>query len=136
MCDNLRLNSIKQIQTPLNKLFFSEFNVDLIQRAIRQKFKNDTGISIDYQNESDLFSIMRVVFINNSGDHYTKINDQVRDMNKNVMDVALSQIKTGVLQYISYINDINTLNVPYDLPVNTSTYGNKLNDAFNNIGIN
>lgn len=136
MCDNLHLNSIKQIQTPLNKLFFSEFNVDLIQRAIRQKFKNDTGISIDYQNESDLFSIMRVVFINNSGDHYTKINDQVRDMNKNVMDVALSQIKTGVLQYISYINDINTLNVPHDLPVNTSTYGNKLNDAFNNIGIN
>lgn len=136
MCDNLHLSSMKQVQTPLNTLFFSEFNLNLIQRAIRQKFKNDTGISIDYQNEGDLYSIMRVVFINNSGDHYTKVNDQVREMNKSVMEIALSQVKTGVSQYISYINDIDTLSVPNDLPLNTSTYGNKLDDAINKIGIN
>ena len=136
MCDNLHLSSMKQVQTPLNTLFFSEFNLNLIQRAIRQKFKNDTGISIDYQNEGDLYSIMRVVFINNSGDHYTQVNDQVREMNKSVMDIALSQVKTGVSQYISYINDIDTLSTPNDLPVNTSTYGNKIDNAVNKIGIN
>ena len=40
MCDNLHLDSIQQCETPLNTLFFSEFNVGLLQRGIRQTFKN------------------------------------------------------------------------------------------------
>ena len=40
MCDNLHLNSIKQCATPLNTLFFSEFNKNLLQRGIRQEFRN------------------------------------------------------------------------------------------------
>jgi hypothetical protein len=136
MCDNLHLNSIKQCETPLNSLFFSEFNTNLIQRAIRQKFKDDTGISIDYQNEDDLFSIMRVVFINNSGDHYSQVNQQVRQMNEMVIKTALSQIKTGVSQYVAYIRDIDTLSIPIDRPESTSTYGNKIGPANNKIGIN
>ena len=50
MCDNLHLDSLKQVETPLNTLFFSEFNQNLLQRGIRQSFKNKTGISIDRQN--------------------------------------------------------------------------------------
>ena len=59
MSDNLHLNSIKQTKTPLNSLFFSEFNTNLLQRGIRQAFKNKTGIAIDYQNPDDLYGIMR-----------------------------------------------------------------------------
>ena len=47
MCDALHINSLKQCPTPLNTLFFSEFNMNLLQRGIRQDFKNRTGISID-----------------------------------------------------------------------------------------
>ena len=43
MCDALHINSMKQCPTPLNTLFFSEFNMNLLQRAIRQDFKNKTG---------------------------------------------------------------------------------------------
>src|SRR6056300_1824898 len=100
MCDNLHLDSMKQCETPLNTLFFSEFNVNLLQRGIRQAFKNKTGISIDYQNRDDLYGIMRVVFINNSGDHHSGVNDQVRFMNNRVIQTALSQIQTGVSQYM------------------------------------
>ena len=135
MCDNLHLNSIQQCETPLNTLFFSDFNKNLLQRGIRQAFKNKTGISIDYQNPDDLFSLMRVVFINNSGDQYSKVNDQVRYMNTKVIDTALSQIQTGVSQYIAYAEDIDTISTPMDRPVNTSTMGNKL-DINNKIGIN
>ena len=46
----LHLDSLKQCETPLNKLFFSAVNKDLVQRGIRQTFKNRTGIAIDYQN--------------------------------------------------------------------------------------
>jgi|SRR5210317_45978 hypothetical protein len=135
MCDNLHLESLKQCETPLNTLFFSDFNVNLLQRGVRQAFKNKTGIAVDYQNKDDLYGIMRVVFINNSGDHHSRVNEQVRSMNARVIETALGQIQTGVSQYMSYIQDIDTISSPLDLPVNTSTYGNKL-DKNNKIGIN
>lgn len=122
----LHLDSLKQCETPLNKLFFSAVNRDLVQRGIRQTFKNRTGIAIDYQNPDDLYSIMRAVFISNSGDHYTNINDQVRDMNVRVIDTSLSQIQTGVSQYMAYAKEIETFAEPMERPVNTSTVGKKL----------
>ena len=135
MCDNLHLNSLKQCETPLNTLFFSEFNKNLLQRGIRQAFKNKTGIAIDYQNSDDLYGIMRVVFINNSGDHHTNVNEQVRAMNTRVIETAISQIQTGVSQYIAYAQDIDTISTPIDRPINTSTTGNKI-EYNKKIGLN
>lgn len=120
------MNSIKQTPTPLNTLYFSEFNTNLIQRAIRQKFKDETGVSIDYQNKDDLFSIMRVVFINNAGNHTERVNEQVKLMNSLVIKTALGQIHSGVAQFMGYMRDIDTMAVPPEAPANTSTYGNKL----------
>lgn len=126
MCDSLHLNSIKQTPTPLNTLFFSEFNINLLQRAIRQKFKNETGVSIDYQNPDDLFSIMRVVFINNAGNHSVAVNEQVKFMNSLVIKTALGQIQSGVAQFMGYMRDIDTAAIPPNAPANTSTYGMKM----------
>lgn len=126
MCDALHLNSMKQTPTPLNTLFFSEFNTNLLQRAIRQTFKNNTGVAIDYQNADDLYSIMRVVFINNAGDHSVAVNDQVKFMNGLVIKTALGQIQSGVAQYMGYVRDIDTLVTPPEAPANTSTYGMKI----------
>jgi hypothetical protein len=129
----LHLNSMKQTETPLNKLFFGALNRDLLQRGIRQTFKLRTGIAIDYQNPDDLYAIMRATFISNSGDHFSNVEAQVRDMNVRVIDTCLSQIQTGVSQYMSYAKDIDTIAQPMDRPVNTSTAGKKL--PRNNIGI-
>lgn len=126
MCDRLHLNSMKQTETPLNKLFFSEFNIQVVQKSIRQAFKNKTGVSIDYQNAGDLYAIMRVVFINNAGNHYANVNEQVKFMNSVVIKTTLPQIQSGVAQYMGYIRDIDTLVVPPTPPANTSTYGMKL----------
>jgi hypothetical protein len=126
MCDRLHLNSMKQTETPLNKLFFSDFNIQIVQKSIRQAFKNKTGVSIDYQNAGDLYAIMRVVFINNAGNHYANVNEQVKFMNSVVIKTTLPQIQSGVAQYMGYIRDIDTLVVPPTPPANTSTYGMKL----------
>ena len=112
MCDRLHLNSMKQTETPLNKVFFSDFNIQVVQKSIRQAFKNKTGVSIDYQNASDLYAIMRVVFINNAGNHYANVNEQVKFMNSVVIKTTLPQIQSGVAQYMGYIRDIDTLVVP------------------------
>lgn len=125
MCDALHLNTLKQCPTPLNTLFFSAFNMNLLQRGIRQSFRDQTGVAIDYQNPSDLYSIMRVVFINNSGDPNANVQEQVKYMNGIVIKTASGQIQTGVSQYMGYVHDIDTLAVPIDRPVNTTTYGKK-----------
>jgi hypothetical protein len=117
---------MKQTETPLNKLFFSDFNIQIVQKSIRQAFKNKTGVSIDYQNAGDLYAIMRVVFINNAGNHYANVNEQVKFMNSVVIKTTLPQIQSGVAQYMGYIRDIDTLVVPPTPPANTSTYGMKL----------
>jgi Fe-S cluster assembly ATPase SufC len=135
MCDNLHLDSLKQTETPLNTLFFSDFNKNLLQRGIRQSFKNKTGIAIDYQNPDDLYGIMRMVFINNAGDHFTQVNEQVKAMNEMVINSALSQIQTGVSQYIAYAEDIDTTRTLMDRPANTSTVGKKI-DFNDKIGFN
>ena len=134
MCDALHLNSMKQTATPLNTLFFSEFNRNLLQKAIRQTFKNKTGVSIDDQNPDDLYAIMRSVFINNASNHETRINEQVKFMNGVVIKTALSQIQSGVAQYMGYIRDIDTMAVPPIAPANTSTFGLKI-DKNDKIGV-
>ena len=125
MCDALHINSLKQCPTPLNTLFFSEFNMNLLQRGIRQSFRDKTGVAIDYQNPSDLYSIMRVVFINNSGDPNANVQEQVKYMNGIVIKTATGQIQTGVSQYMGFIHDVETLSVPIDRPKSTTNYGNK-----------
>jgi Fe-S cluster assembly ATPase SufC len=135
MCDNLHLDSLQQCETPLNTLFFSDFNKNLLQRGIRQAFKNKTGIAIDYQNPDDLYGIMRMIFINNAGDHHTQVKEQVQMMNGRVIEAALSQIQTGVSQYIAYAEDIDTTRTLLDRPANTSTVGKKM-DFNDKIGFN
>ena len=134
MCDALHLNSMKQTATPLNTLFFSDFNRNLLQKAIRQTFKNKTGVSIDYQNPDDLYAIMRSVFINNASNHETRVNEQVKFMNGIVIKTALSQVQSGVAQYMGYIRDIDTMAVPPIAPANTSTFGLKI-DKNDKIGV-
>ena len=129
------INTLKQSETPLNKLFFSEFNTNLIQRGIRQHFKNKTGIAIDYQNINDVFVIMRTIFINNSGDPYENVEAQVRMMNEQVLEAAYDQIQTGMAQFIAYNKELDVLTTPLAKPMSTSTTGLKIEDAKDNIGI-
>ena len=120
------METLKQCPTPLNTLYFSDYNISNLQRGVRQAYKNKTGVSIDYQNSGDLFAIMRVVFINNAGDSYRNAPDQVRDMNAKVIKVAIDQISTGLNQYMGYLRDAEAPLNPLAQPINTSTYGKKI----------
>ncbi len=75
------LESIQECETPLNTLFFG-FQQESSSEGYPPGVKNKTGIAIDYQNPDDLYGIMRMVFINNSGDHYNRVNEQVRRLTR------------------------------------------------------
>jgi hypothetical protein len=119
------LATIQQKPTPLNSLFFSEFNQDVVNRGIREMYFRNYGAKIDYQNKNDVLTLMRSVFIANSANPYGNVKEQVRFMNGRVIEQAVSQIVTGLNQYIGYMRDMRKPVVPPAVPVSTTDYGNK-----------
>lgn len=120
------LRTVYQYSTPLSNLFFSDFNYNKIQNDIRVQFKQRTGIAIDYQNRDDVLTLMRMVYINNSWDPYHNVQAQVATMNQAAIEKAISQIGTGVSQYIGYLKDISSPISPEPRPISTSVYGNRM----------
>jgi hypothetical protein len=120
----------KYLPTPLDSAFFSEFNREQIHRAIIQKIQASTGYAIDRQNDADLQTLMKKVFVNMRQDPYTDVKKQLDDMNRTTVMEACQTIESGVLQQLLYIRDISANPVPDPRPRNTSTYGNKLPQNF------
>lgn len=128
------LKTVQQERSPLSDMFFSEFNLDLLQKAIRQLFKDETGIAIDRQSDDDLLIMMRAVYVDNMMFPEKDVCSQVKFMNDIVIKMALSQIRTGVSQQIDYFRDASQLYQPNQLPVSTSLYGKKM-DLNTKIGL-
>ena len=121
--DYCNMETLKQCPTPLNTLYFSPFNVTLVNRAVRENVKKMTGVSIDYQNSGDLFALMRVVFISNSSNPYGDTCSQVKNMNEIAIKQATSQVITGLSQYMGYLRDASSTVNLMNLPANTSSAG-------------
>lgn len=117
------LKTMNLAESPLSHAFFSDFNIQVLQKRIRQDFKTKTGIAIDYQDRNELLVIMRSCYINNSTDPW---KSNISSINDATVEVALSQIGTGVSSYITYLRNINSPISNTDLPVSTSTRGMSL----------
>ena len=117
------LRTMRQENTPLAAVFFSEFNYNSIQNTVVSTFKTKTGITVDRQKRDDVLTLMRMVFINNSFNQSMSVPEQVKLMNESVVNTAVNQIGTGVSQYIGYLRDISTPLVPEPRPIQTSYYG-------------
>jgi len=121
--------------TPLSNAFFSDFNRETIHNNLISLIKKQTGYTIDKQNDADIQGLMRKVYINMASDEYNNVKDNVSKMNSKVVDEASQMVLTGVLQQITYLQDITSNPVPLLNPINTSTYGNKI-PINNKYGIN
>ena len=122
------METLKQSATPLNTAFFCQNNMNKIQNTMRSNFKNESGISIDRQDERDLFALMRAVFIMFEINPYENVDDQVNKLNEIVVNKALIQIRTGVSQFMTYVRDMDKPIMPPATPENTSIYGTRLPD--------
>ena len=118
--------TMKKPMTPLNTVYFSQANVERVQRLLRDAIKAETGLSIDRQNQDDVLAFMRYTYINNAMNPYGNIETQVNKMNQQVVAKMLPQVRDGVSSYILYLRDASTLYVPNNLPVNTSVAGDRL----------
>ncbi len=128
------LNTMRQAPSPLSNAFFSQRNMNQIQNSIRNSIKSETGLNIDRQNDNDLATIMRYIYITNSLNPGADVTSQVMLMNHRTKDKALEQVRSGLAERIGYLRDIVEPIRPNPLPVSTTTYGNKI--PYNNkIGI-
>ena len=116
--------------TPLSDAFFSDFNREGIHASIVSTVKSKVGVEIARQNDTDLQTLMRVVYTDLVRDPYTNVRQQVSAMNSETVKRAIGTISTGVLQQAVYLRDISSNPVPMAAPVSTSTYGNKIPSNF------
>jgi hypothetical protein len=116
----------KYLPSPLADAFFSDFNKETIQDQIASAIKDKTGVELQRQSYSDLDALMKRVYVNMKKDTYSNVRQQVDDLNARVTEEATGTISTGLLQQIVYMRDISRNAVPLEVPVSTSTYGNKI----------
>ena len=124
------INTTRQTDTPLSLKFFSSQNMNQIQSMVHNTIKNETGLSIDRQNDNDLATIMRYIYITNSWNPGAQIQEQIMLLNKRSADKALDQVRSGLAERIGYLRDISEPIRPNPLPRSTTVYGNKM--GYNN----
>ena len=127
--ENVYDNSLKYIQTEnlLSKIFFSNENIKMIQNMLRYNvwLYSDKKFVISDQDETQLTIIMRSIYLQYSKNLPNNIKDQVKKLNKYVLDWSIPRVLTQVKQFIGYKNDITKVNDPLPYGKYSSSAGTK-----------
>lgn len=120
-------------QSPLWTAFFTQDNMNILQKAIYDFVLQQTGYQIQPQNPADLQILMRDVFMKTYYDTMRDVTVQVDAMNTEVVKRAYNIILPKIHSFLYYNQNSGTIPPPAPLPVNVSTAGLKL--AQNKIGV-
>nr|QBK88953.1 MAG: uncharacterized protein LCMiAC02_00460 [Mimivirus LCMiAC02] len=125
---NMAEEALKGIQTQsdLSKLFFSDRNIKRIQRKIKSavfrrtkgKYRLDTD-----QDPSDVFIIMRAIYMEHSRFLPGETVRQVKRLNDKVINDHVADIISNIKQYYGYLEEINKPLTPIPRPINVSNAG-------------
>ena len=110
----------------LNKLYFCQSNIDLLQDSIIEGvFKVSNGNKISKQSEDELLIIMRSIYLQHSKNQPNNIQQQIHELNKLVLEYCIPNIHSSIKQYKGYINDITKQQTVMDKPQSVSIKGEK-----------
>ena len=109
--------------SPLSLAYFSAQNISILQNGIRRGVyeKSKGQYLVDNQSEDVLKVVMRSVFLQYSANMLDKITEQIKSLNKIVLDYCIKQVYGEVQGYQQYLYDASTLVVPIERPVLSST---------------
>lgn len=129
-------------ETLLTFLFFSDKNVQNIQRLIRMTVFRHTKEVIDNQSNTELLVVMRSVFLAYSqhpklidasmSDKERKAllaqyTDEVDRLNQIVIDTCVPLVVSQLQQYLVYLHDASSPLRVMEKPLSTSVKGTKTN---------
>jgi hypothetical protein len=112
-------------ETPLNRLFFSQENIDSLQEQIQTTVYQMVGGSIDRQSDSDLMLIMRSYYLQYAENNPARVGQELEVLNKRVVNFSANRIAVEVEAYRYYRKDIMDFPAPIALPIHTNVYGTR-----------
>ena len=100
----------------VSDLFFSEFNINTLQDAIRYKIYNETNgkYIIGRQSDQELKVVMRSIYFQYSLNQESDCVGQVKVLNTYVLNWCVSEVLSNLLQYQQYKIDSSTLPMPLE----------------------
>lgn len=116
------------INNPISTIFFSQQNIDALQEAIRYQVykKSCKQHIIDKQSETELFIIMRAYYLQYAEHKPHSILDQIKDLNRMVIEYCVPKILNEISIYTHYKNDIQQLPIPMERGAYSSSKGTKV----------
>lgn len=109
--------------TMLIENFFSDANLQNVQRKLRNEVKRRTNLSIDNQSCDEIYQVMLYVFRTYGRNVQTKVSQEVAYLNDIVIHTITPDVVSNVLQYVNYIKDISQQPIPMDHGRSTSIKG-------------
>ena len=125
-------------ETVISDIFLSEMNTKVIQDTIRYGVYQVTNMIVDYQSPRELYIIMRSIMLQHANFKVGQsgLLDEIKKLNKFVVDYAVEEVSSNVQQYDTYIKDIQSLPTPMDRPgFSSDTSRNRSQDMSAHIGI-
>lgn len=112
--------------TPLGELFFSQENINRIQKMIKyQVFVRTNGkykLEVD-QNESDVLVVMRDIYITCGKNMPYQLVRQVKELNHKTIEKIIPDMITMIKQDDEYIKQLDKPINPIPLPVCVNSKG-------------
>lgn len=128
--DSFNKEAIKNIHinNPISTIFFSQQNIDALQEAIRYQVykKSNKQHVIGKQSETEIFIIMRAMYLQYAKHRPYGILDQIKELNQMVIDYCIPKILNEIAIYTHYKHDIQQLPVPMERGEFASSKGTKV----------
>ena len=122
-----KLIGFKHTATPLNTVFFSPSNIEVLQKGIADQVYAMSGnkYHIDRQSDDDLKIIMRSYYLSFGGNNPNNVAAELQDLNSRVIGFSASKIYPEVDFHMFYLKDLEDFAPPIANPTNANVYGTR-----------
>ena len=107
------------------RVFFSEKNINNIQQKIINSIFNESQgkIKIGRQSDSELKIVMRSIFLQYGQNLNSKIQEQIAQLNKLVLNYCVENVLIGAIGHANYIRDLNKTQYVMERPQSVNIKG-------------
>jgi len=111
--DNYNEYSLKGVQesSPMSIIFFSDSNVEALQKTIRFEIYKTMQKVISEQSPNELYTVMRSVYLQNANSRSStnKFMENLQRLNQMVVDYCVQNVSNQLEQYSNYMLKISNL---------------------------
>jgi hypothetical protein len=127
--DNPRSDLVGHLhkETPLNAVFFSNYNIDSLQTQIHDQVMAMSGGKYDIgrQSDDDLRLIMRSYYLMFGRNDPTRVASELEELNRRVIGYCSGKIYSEVDFHMFYRKDLEEFAPAIANPVNTQVFGTR-----------